>query len=314
MNDKRDILSVTIDNNLKTFKPILFSTYESITKYNIHINYEDESVKDIELVQGDKDRLYTFTFKHNGKLITKTGVPKIHEINECNKMCDFVNKIMDSNDLLIELDCSGEYECSKVRFYLKDVRDIIDLANEPIEEPGKDDNIKHTIYPIYLNNHSCKDIISCKVTEEDGIFSTVLSSQIIKSEKPLSKEDYSDFDIFAFDFDPIVSSIETSEDELIEKVKLVIPEELLDTEITLIVRYFINEINHPVFDEFTIIPSKNIKEDTDDSDITVLTHAVSTQDMQYLGDGLKPALGVGMTPSYKEYRRKKSYNNSVFDK
>ena len=308
-NNIEEKLSVVIDSNPKTLKPILFTTYDSVTKYNLHIVYEDETSKDIELVQGDKTRPYKFIFKREGRLITAIGVPTIHEINECNKMCDFANKIMDSNDLLIELDCSSEYECTKVRFYLKDVRDIVDLANEPIENPEEVDE-QHTIYPIYLNGYSCKTIVPCTVSEKDGIFTTIISSQVTKLGEPLSKNDYSDFDIFTLDFDPEIIKM-YSADETVEKVGLTIPEELLDTQITLIVRYFINEINHPVFDEFTIFPSKIAYDADNGASQPILTRAVSTQDMQYLGDGLKPALGVGITPGYKEYRNKKSYNDSV---
>lgn len=307
-------LYVNIDSNPKLYKPILFSTYDTITKYNIHIVYEDQTSKDIELVQNDNDRPYQITFKHEGKLITEIGVPTIHEINECNKMCDFANRIMDSNDLLIELDCSDEYKCKKVRFYLKDIRDIIDI-NAPIE---LEEDGAHTLYHIYINKYNCRTIIPCDVIEDNGIFSTTLSVELIKlghnSSKYLTRKDYSDFDIFAFDFDPIVTTEEIQEDENIEKVKLIIPEELLDSEITLIVRYFIDEIDHPIFDEFIIIPSKNESNEDNTDDTIVLTRAVSTQDIQYLGDGLKPALGVGITPGYKEYRNKKSYNNSVLDK
>lgn len=305
-------LSVTIDTNPRTLKPILFTTYDSITKYNLHIVYEDETTKDIELVQNDKTRPYKFIFKREGRLVTAIGVPTIHEINECNKMCDFANKIMDSNDLLIELDCSSEYECTKVRFYLKDVRDIVDLINEPIDdtEEGMDEN--HTLYPIYLNGYSCKDLVPCNVSEKNGIFTTILSSQITKLDAPLSKTDYSDFDIFTLDFDPEVIPM-YSQDETIEKIGLTIPEELIGTQISIIIRYFVNEIDHPVFDEFTILPIKNMIESDNGTTQPVLTRAVSTQDMQYLGDGLKPALGVGVTPGYKEYRNKKSYNNSVLE-
>lgn len=307
-------ITVTIDSNPKTLKPILYTTYTTSTKYNIHIAYEDATSKDVELVSRDKNRLYRFVFKKEGKLITATGVPSVYEVSECSKMCDFANTIMDSNDLLIELDCSSDFNCTKVRFYLKDIRDIIDLANEPIEDP--EDNMEYypiTTYPIYLNGYSCQNVIPCTVVENDGIFSTILTSQIIKIGEPLTKDQYKDFTIFVLDFDTTLTPIEVSEDELVDKVSLTIPEELLDTEIKLIIKYYINEIEHPVFDEFTIFPSKTANNADNGSNQRVLTRAVTTQDTQYLGDGLKPALGVGLTPSYKEYRNKKKYNDSVLD-
>lgn len=310
-NNIDEKLYVVIDSNPETYKPILYATYDSKTKYNLHIVYEDQTTKDIELVQNDKDRPYKFVFKRDGKLITAVGVPTVREINECNKMCDFVNKIMDSNDLLIELDCSSEYECNKLRFYLKDVRDIIDI-NEPVKEPEY--SLKeHTIYHMYLNKYSCDTIIPCNVVQKDDIFTTTLSLQLTKFGEYLTREQYSDFDIFAFDFDPILTVEDIQEDETVEKVKMIIPEELLDSEITLIVRYFITEIEHPIFDEFVIIPSKATTDEDNESTQNVLTRAVSTQDTQYLGDGLKPALGVGITPGYKEYRNKKSYSDSVLE-
>lgn len=310
-NNIDEKLYVVIDSNPETYKPILYATYDSKTKYNLHIVYEDQTTKDIELVQNDKDRPYKFVFKRDGKLITAVGVPTVREINECNKMCDFVNKIMDSNDLLIELDCSSEYECNKLRFYLKDVRDIIDI-NEPVKEPEY--SLKeHTIYHMYLNKYSCDTIIPCNVVQKDDIFTATLSLQLTKLGEYLTREQYSDFDIFAFDFDPILTVEDIQEDETVEKVKMIIPEELLDSEITLIVRYFITEIEHPIFDEFVIIPSKATTDEDNESTQNVLTRAVSTQDTQYLGDGLKPALGVGITPGYKEYRNKKSYSDSVLE-
>lgn len=310
-NNIDEKLYVVIDSNPKIYKPILYTTYESKTKYDLHIVYEDQTTKDIELVQNDKDRPYKFVFKRDGKLITAVGVPTVREINECNKMCDFVNKIMDSNDLLIELDCSSEYECNKLRFYLKDVRDIIDI-NEPVKEPEYSPK-EHTIYHMYLNKYSCDTIIPCNVVQKDDIFTATLSLQLTKLGEYLTREQYSDFDIFAFDFDPILTVEDIQEDETVEKVKMIIPEELLDSEITLIVRYFITEIEHPIFDEFVIIPSKATTDEDNESTQTVLTRAVSTQDTQYLGDGLKPALGVGITPGYKEYRNKKSYSDSVLE-
>ena len=51
-------------------------------------------------------------------------------------------------------------------------------------------------------------------------------------------------------------------------------------------------------DEFTIIANRKQEE----VETTTLNRAVTTQDMQYLGDGLEPALGSGLTPGYKPYQ------------
>lgn len=305
-------IKAVLDSNPKIFKPILYTTYHTITKYILNIVYEDETTKEVELITNDQNKIYRVTFKRNGELITVTGaISNIHIIPECNMMCDLPNNIMDGKDLLIEIDCSSRYKCDKVTFYLKDIRDIIDLTNEQSDESEEDTNIPHTIYPIYLNGYSCDNVIPCKVFEDNGIFKINLSSQITKLGIPLTKDQYSDFDIFTLDFDPEISLIKPKENETTDNVILNIPEELLDGEITLILRYFITEVNHAVFDEFIIIPSKEIIE-IDDSK-SELTRAVSTQDTQYLGDGIKPALGVGGTPGYKEYKNKKSYNDSVLE-
>lgn len=58
-----DNIHVIIDHTPSMIKPILFASYEAITKYNIHIIYEDSTTKDVELVQKDKERPYKFTFK-----------------------------------------------------------------------------------------------------------------------------------------------------------------------------------------------------------------------------------------------------------
>lgn len=296
-----------IESGTTFLKPILLTTYDVVTKYNLHIVYEDSTTKDVELVQKDKNRPYKFTFKKEGKLITATGVPTIKEISECSKFCDFTNRVLDSNDLLIELDCSGTYDCNKVRFYLKDVRDIIDLAIEgDISEEDKILNHYHQLYPIYLNGFSCKEKIRCKVDDESRV---LLKSLITKVGSKLSSTEYKDFYIIK-DSEIIMSDVTVEEDG--ENVYLTIPEELIGTEIKLIISYYINEIEHPVFDQFIIIPYIEEQEEIIDTG-SKLRRAVSTQDMQYLGDGLKPALGIGLTPAYKQYRNRKSYNDSVME-
>lgn len=310
MTDNTNEISVTIDSNPITYKPILFTTYDTISKYILNITYEDSTTKTVELVENDKDRPYRIVFKREGKLITATGVPRvIREINECSSFCDFANRIMDSNDLLIELDCSSEYQCTKVRFYLKDIRDIRDLVNEPLEGEEEPVDSNHTMYPIYLNGLSCMDKITCIVDEE---LNTTLYSQITKMGEVLSRDQYSDFTVFTTNPDIIITPIEPEDGDVEDKVSLKVPEELIDTEIKIIIRYFINEMNHPVFDEFTIIPTNKVEE-IEPGTYKVLTRAVTTQDTQYLGDGLKPALGVGLTPGYKQYRNKSSYDDSVLE-
>ena len=296
-----------IDVNPKMLKPILFTTYKPVVKYNIEITYEDSTTKTVELVQQDKNRPYKVVFKKEGKLVTAIGVPRIYEVNESCTFCDFVNTVMDASDLLIELDCSSEFECTKVRFYLKDIRDIVDLAVEGyIEEPVED--IPLTRYPIYLNGFPCTTKIYCKVNEDLTID---LYSQITKIGEPLLRDQYSDFTVFTVDSDAIATVLTDQDTEDKDKFILSVPEELMDTEIKLIIKYFINEINHPVFDEFTIIPVKEIESE---DDTNVLTRAVTTADMQYLGDGLKTALGVGLTPGYKQYRNSSNYIDSVLTK
>lgn len=309
-NNIEETLSVIIDTNPKMIKPILYTTYEAFTKYNIHIVYEDETTKDIELVQRDKERPYRFIFKREGKLITATGVPTIHEINECHKMCDFANRIMDSNDLLIELDCSNEYECNKVRFYLKDVRDIVDLANEEPED--SDDIVKEDkIYSILVNGLPCENKIYCQIGDNNNI---LIHPMIMKLGEFLLKEEYDDLEVYSLS--PYVEATafnkKINDDEL-DMLAMIISDDGLDKEIKIVIRYFVKEINHPVFDEFTIIASKTAYEGDNGSTQQVLSRAVATSDMQYLGDGLKPALGVGITPGYKEYKNKKSYNKSVLE-
>lgn len=295
-----------IDMNPVCMKPILFVDYDAVTKYNLTITYEDSTTKTVELVQGDKTRPYTVVFKKDGTLITVTGVPKIYEISEGNKFCDFCNRTMDSNDLLIELDCSSEYNCSKVRFYLKDLRDITDIIGETTNDMM---NIIAPKYRIYLNGFTCETKIKCILSEPS--FDINLTSSIMKLDTELSEDEYSDFRIYLDDVEAVYDYKDNKihiefRDEYDENIY----KKYLNKEIKIVVRYFVKEIDHPVFDEFTIIPI--IEDETTDEDTgTVLTRAVTTADMQYLGDGLKTALGVGLTPGYKEYRNSKNYDDSV---
>lgn len=125
-----NINPVIIDTNPVSYKPILFTTYTKEVKYILNIMYEDSTNKLVEVVTNDKNRPYQITFKKDGKLVTATGIPSIMEIKEHPIFCDAINSILDSSDLLIELDCSSEYESKKEIFYLKDIRDIVDLAIE----------------------------------------------------------------------------------------------------------------------------------------------------------------------------------------
>lgn len=287
-----DNIDVVINHIPTTIKPILFTQYDTITKYMLHITYEDNTTKDVELVQQDKTRPYKFIYKHEGQLLSVIGVPKIYEVKNTCKYSDFPNRIMSSDDLLFDVDCSQLHECTKARFYLKDIRDIIDLANEPIEDPEDPMQVyPFTMYPIYLNNHSCQNTINCTVDDE---LKVTLTAEVTKMGDPLAEEEYSDFTILS------VSSPVTVDEELVEvnKVPLVFTEESLNTEIKVILKYYIKEINHPVFDEFTIIANRKQEE----VETTTLNRAVTTQDMQYLGDGLEPALGSGLTPGYKPYQ------------
>lgn len=302
--------TATIDSNPIKYKPILFTSYETVSKYNLHITYEDATSKTVELVQGDKNRPYRIVFKKDGKLVTATGVPKIHEVNERSNFCDFVNRTMDSNDLLFELDCSTEYECNKVRFYLKDIRDIVDIANEEVvEDSGQ--NYPTTTYPIYVNGFTCETKIYTRLGDNNNI---LLNPQITKIGDPLLKEHYDDLRVYISS--PYVKTAvftKKDTDEAFDKLAMIIDEEGFETEIKIVIGYYIKEIDHPVFDEFIIIPTKLADDANTTAEQPTLKRAVTTQDMQYLGDGLKPALGVGLTPGYKEYRNKKLYNNSVLE-
>lgn len=208
---------------------------------------------------------------------------------------------MDSNDLLFEVDSSEKYESKKARFYLKDIRDIIDLSVEGFPDPEDPMEIfPITQYPIYLNNHSCESI--CKITVDDSL-TTVLNFEITKMGDPLQADQYSDFTILSVsDSDIIYESTE------INKLTMYLTEATLGKEIKIIVKYFVKEINHPVFDEFTVIFNKYAPdEDIVDEDIN--KRAVSTQDAQYLGDGLKTGLSDSMTPGFKPYQYRRSYIN-----
>lgn len=290
-----------IDVDPTVLKPILFTTYKPITKYLLDIIYEDSTTKQVELVEGDKNRPYKVVFKKEGRLITAIGVPKVYQISEGNKFCDFVNRVMDSEDLLIELDCSSEYECTKVKFYLKDIRDIIDLSLEDDETDSTTDMISK--YPIYVNGFDCRTKIRCLVDDD---FEVKLNAVITKYGEALLAEEYSGFDAYVIDDSNKINIYKYNDHG---KFVLAVTEDLLDTEITVVIRYFIKEIDHPVYDEFIIIPFKK----SDDDEGKVLSKAVSTQDMQYLGDGLKPALGTGLTPGYKQYRNSKNYSDSVIE-
>lgn len=287
-----DNIAVIINGTTKMIKPILFTTYDAVTKYDLHITYEDSTTKDVELVQNCKDRPYKFVYKKDGKLLEAIGIPKIYEINEGNKFTDFPNKVMDSNDLLFEVDCSTKFDSIKAKFYLKDIRDIIDLANEEIIDPEDPmDIFPVTMYPIYLNSHSCENTIKI---ETDDSMTIILTSEITKMGEPLTEDEYSDFSVLSVSDNDIIYEVTDK-----NKITLYMTEDTLDKEIKIVLKYFIKEINHPVFDEFTILVSK--KKDEEEQ---VSTRAATTQDMQYLGDGLEPALGSDLTPGYKEYRYK----------
>lgn len=119
-------------------KPIILTDYKAYTKYDITLNYEDDTVKHIELVPEDSNRPYKFIFKKDAKLYEVIGIPRVVEINEATKYCDFPNRIMDSKDLLFDVDISDKFHSDTVRFYLKDVRDMIDLVNEGLYPPDDD--------------------------------------------------------------------------------------------------------------------------------------------------------------------------------
>lgn len=293
-----DNIEVVVSGTKTMLKPILFTTYESETKYNLHITYEDSTTKDVELVQNCKDRPYKFVYKKEGKLLQSIGIPKIYEINEGNKYVDFPNKVMDSSDLLFVVDCSNKYECIKTKFYLKDIRDIVDIAIEGEDPNDPMDIFPITTYPIYLNGYSCQNIIKLKV---DDTMITTLTPEITKMGEPLTSEDYSDFSVIAISDQDII--YEVGEDNVIT---VYMTEATLDKEIKITVRCFIKEINHPIFDEFVFTVSKKSDDDTEEDTGYSLRRAVSTQDMQYLGDGLETGLGNDLTPGFKPYRYRKS--------
>lgn len=302
-----------VDMNPVCMKPILFTTYDKSVKYNLTITYEDSTTKTVELVTGDVNRPYKIVFKKEGELITAIGIPKIvYEISEGNKFCDFCNRTMDSNDLLIELDCSIQYNCNRIRFYLKDLRDIVDLSEDPFSETNFQPDVDTSQYRIYLEDVTCDNVIKYDMSNTSEIN---LKSCITKLNRVLSKDEYSNFRIF---IDDIEAEFSCKDDTFIhiefkDEYGNNIYENYLNKEFKIIIKYFINELNHSVFDEFTIIPY--IKDETTEPEdvMPLLTRAVTTADMQYLGDGLKTALGVGLTPGYKEYRNSKKYNGSVID-
>lgn len=295
-------MPIVYDENLgpiPTLKPILYTTYNAITKYNLIIYYEDYTTKNVELVLKDKTRPYRITYKKEGQLLTVTGIPNVYEISESSKFCDFPNKVMDSKDLLFEVDCSSQYECDKARFYLKDIRDIIDLVTEGLDDNPNDpmENTPVTLYPIYLNGYSCQNVINVTVDEN---LTTSIISEVTKMGDPLTHDDYSDFTVLSIE-SPVTLTEVSQEDN---KIGLQFTEDSLDKEIKIVIKYFIKEINHPVFDEFTLKAS--LKKDDEEETTDVVTRAATTQDMQYLGDGLEPALGSGLTPGYKPYQYRKS--------
>lgn len=296
-----------IDMSPVSLKPILFTTYDKSVKYDLTITYEDGTTKTVELVTGDVNRPYKVVFKKDGTLITAIGIPKIiYEITENNKFCDFCNRIMDANDLLIEMDCSMEYTCNRVRFYLKDLRDIVDILTEdPFSETNFQPDVDTSQYRIYLQGLTCDTYIMYDVSDT---LKMRLKPSIGKLNRALSIDECSAPIVFPVDFN---ANINIDEHEYID---IEIDEDYIGLELKLVIRYFVNEIEHPIFDEFTIIPY--IKDETTEEPedaMPVLTRAVTTADMQYLGDGLKPALGAGLTPGYKEYRNSKNYDNSVLE-
>lgn len=301
-----DSMQVILEGKTTMIKPILFTQYDKVIKYNLLITYEDSTTKEVELVQKCKDRPYKFIYKKEGKLLQAIGVPTITEIRDGCIFTDFPNRVMDANDLLFEVDCSGYFDCNMARFYLKDVRDIIDLANEPIEDPNDPMEVfPFTMFPIYLEEHSCQNVINCEVDENLNV---TLTARVTKLGETLEEGTYSGFSILLVTPPVMIDSTIAPE---INKVPLVFTEESLGTEIKVILKYFVHEINHPVFDEFTIIAHKKgeVIDGGDDNGTgtDTLKRAVSTQDMQYLGDGLEPALGAGLTPGFKEYQYKARY-------
>lgn len=287
--------SITVTLGEPTLKPILFTTYTPITKYNLEITYEDSTTKTVELVM-DKERPYKVVYKKDAKLHTVTGIfSKVYEINESSKFCDFVNRTMDASDLVLEMDCSEKYECTKVRFYLKDIRDIIDLELEGYIT----DSQEVTKYPIYLNGNSCKYVTYCEVDEN---LEVTLDAKVTKDGKEIEPWGYADFQILSISEPGITVNTEKF---ATNKVPLVFTEEALGKDIYIIIKYFVYEIDHIVCDEFLVVASK--KTTTDDKpveeDTDVLDEPVTTQDTQYLGDDYE-VLDLDLTPGFKPYRYK----------
>lgn len=292
-----DNIEVIVNGNKTMIKPILFTTYDSITTYNLHITYEDDTSKDVELVQKCKDRPYKFIYKKEGKLLESTGIPTIYEINEKSKYTDFANTVMDSNDLLFIVDCSTKYESIETKFYLKDIRDIVDLSKEDIVDPEDPmDIFPVTMYPMYLNGYSCENIIKLQV---DDSMLTTLTPEITKMGEVLPEEEYSDFEVLSISDQDIIYEVVDN-----NIINLYMTENTLDKEIKITVKCFIKEINHPIFDEFTFIVSKKDKNE-DNVETASVKRAVTTQDMQYLGDGLETGLGNDLTPGFKPFRYRK---------
>lgn len=249
----------TIDEIPTIAKPILFTTYDDITKYILHIKYEDETVKDVEIVPNDKNRLYKFTYKKEGKLFTVTGIPSVYEIKENIPYTDITNTVLEANDLLFKVDHSDEYESKLATFYLKDIRDIVDIASETsTEDPGDDMGIIPIAqYVMYVNNHSSESVINC--TTDDSL-RVDLKSEITKMGDPLQEGEYSGFSIVEVTMPDKVPLIET--DEIKYEVDgnnsfhIIIPEVLLGHEFRFTLKYYVKEINKSVFDEFKICITK----------------------------------------------------------
>lgn len=257
---------VLLGTNNTIIKPILFTNYTSETTYYLNITYEDETTKTVELVQNDKERLYKIIYKKEGKLLTITGViKKIYEINENSKFCDFTNKTMDSEDLLFTVDYSDQYELHTANFYLKDIRDIIDIANEetddddPVEEPNdpvedpieepEDEDIPlsyYTLYPMYLNNKPYNEVIECEVDEE---LKGTLTAHITKNTNILPNTEYSGFTVLSVESPAMFDYTADLEPN---KVPIMFTEECLNKEIKIVLSYFVNEIRHPIFEEFRV--------------------------------------------------------------
>lgn len=243
---------VLLNTNTTTIKPILFTNYTSETKYTLNITYEDSTTKTVELVQKDVERPYKFIYKKEGKLETVTGIPTVYEINENSKFCDFVNKTMDSEDLLFIVDCSDKYQLKSVKFYLKDIRDIVDIVTESLEdEEEENQNIsiplsQYTLYPILLNGKKYNEVVECTVNNE---LKVTLSASITKNNDILESDKYSGFRVLSVESPAMFDYTTTLQFNM---VPLIFTEESLNREIKVIIGYFVNEIGHPIFEEFRV--------------------------------------------------------------